>query len=174
MSHSKEVLDILVRYLILLAVAIQNLYLFYFIFTPLTIYPVYFLTKLFFQSLLSGNIITINSLSIQLIDACIAASAYYLLLILNLSTPKIRISRRIKMLFLAFISILILNVLRIFFLILLALNNSSFFEIIHKTLWYFLSIILVVGIWFIQVKIFKIKQIPFYSDFKHLFSLAKN
>lgn len=174
MNHSKEVLGILVRYLILLAAAMPNLYLFYFIFTPLTIYPVYFLINLFFNASLNGNVISINSLSIRLIDACIAASAYYLLLILNLSTPKIKISKRIKILSLAFTSILIINVLRIFFLILLAVNNSSLFELTHKFIWYFLSTIIVIGIWFIQIKAFKIKQTPIYSDLKYLFGLAKN
>ena len=38
------------------------------------------------------------------------------------------------------------------------------FDITHKIFWYSLSILFVVGIWFLEVKLFKIKSIPFYSD----------
>ena len=45
----------------------------------------------------------------------------------------------------------------------------SFFDITHKVFWYFISTIFVVGIWFIEIKIFKIKEIPFYSDLNLLY-----
>ena len=173
MNTKGQISSILSRYLILIAVAIPNLYIFYLIFTPLTIYPVYFFLNLFYDASLLGNTITINFISIEIIQACVAGSAYYLLLILNLSTPNIKINKRIKMIFLAFLSLLILNILRIFFLSILAISGSSFFEITHIIFWYAISIVFVVGIWFTQVKNFKITQIPFYSDLKSLYKLIK-
>ena len=91
-----DISDIILRYLILVLVAIPNLWLFYLIFTPLTAYPVYWLLSLPYDaSILSNNIILINqAISIELVEACIAGAAYYLLLILNLSTPKIKIKKR--------------------------------------------------------------------------------
>jgi len=175
MKNKALILDILTRYLILILIAIPNLWLFYLVFTPLTAYPVFALLNIFYDaSLVAGKIIIINrSIPIELIKACIAGAAYYLLLILNLSTPKIKIRSRIKILLLAFGSFLVLNVLRIFFLSLIAVSGSSFFDITHKLFWYALSTIFVVAIWFVEVKKFKIKAIPFYSDFKFLIEKTK-
>ncbi|GAF92595.1 unnamed protein product, partial [marine sediment metagenome] len=106
---SKQFTDILIRYIILLIIALPNLWLFYFVFTPLTIYPVYFLLNLFFDSSLIGNVVLVEDcFPIELIGACIAGSAYYLLLILNLSTPKIKFQKRVNMIFLSFIFLLII------------------------------------------------------------------
>ena len=79
---SKQLSDLLIRYAILILIALPGLWFFYFIFTPLTIYPVYFLLSLFLDTSLIGNIILIGEFPIELIPACIAGSAYYLLLIL--------------------------------------------------------------------------------------------
>jgi len=159
-------LDLIVRYLILVLVAIPNLWLFYLVFTPLTAYPVYWLLGLFYDtSLLNNNIILVNhTISIELVRACIAGSAYYLLLILNLSTPEIKVKKRIKMIALSFFVFFIVNILRIFSLSLVAVAGSSFFDITHTIFWYALSTVFVVAIWFAEVRIFRIKEIPFYSD----------
>ncbi len=171
MSIKKEFLNIFSRYIILILVAIPNLWLFYLIFTPLTSYPIYWLLKIFYDaSIIGGNIIIINkSIPIELISACIAGSAYYLLLILNLSTPEIKLRKRIRMLLIAFASFLIVNILRIFILSVMAVSGSNFFGIIHIFFWYALSTIFIVLIWFTEVKAFKIKGIPFYSDIKFLY-----
>lgn len=166
----KQLINILIRYLVLLVVAFPNLYLFYLIFTPLTLYPAYFLLNLFSDTILVGNILTIEHISIEVIDACIAGSAYYLLLILNLSTHGIELKKRIKMVLLSFSSLLLLNILRIFFLSLLFISGSVWFDFTHKLFWYLLSIVFVIGIWFAEVKAFKIKGIPFYSDILVLYN----
>jgi exosortase/archaeosortase family protein len=173
---TRKSLDIFIRYLILIVLAIPNFWIFYLIFTPLTLYPVYFLLNLFYDaSILSQSIILLNSeFPIELIDACIAGSAYYLLTILNLATPKIKINKRIKMLVLAFASFLVLNILRIFILSIIAFSGSSLFDITHQLFWYMFSIFFVIGIWFAEVKIFKIKEIPFYSDVKLLYKHSKS
>lgn len=144
-----------------------------FILTPLTVYPVYFFLNIFFNtSLFSDTVILINGFfPIELVPACIAGSAYYLLLLLNLSTPKIK--SRFKLIILSFFSLLVLNVLRILILSILAFNDYSNFDATHKFFWYSLSTIFIVAIWFFQVKKFKIKEIPFYSDLKLLVKKSK-
>ena len=168
-KESKQFLDIIFRYLVLFVVAVPNLFIFYLLFTPITIYPVYFLFKILFDVSLFGNTVLINqTFPIQLISACIAGAAYYLLLILNLSTPGIKIKKRFTMIMLSFLIFLIINIIRIFLLGLLVVSGSAFFDLAHKIFWYGLSTIFVVGIWFLEIRIFKIKLIPIYSDIKFL------
>lgn len=169
MKKKSRILDIVSRYLILILISIPNLWFFYFVFTPLTIYPVYFFINFFFDASLIGNIILINKVPIEIIEACIAGSAYYLLLILNLSTPKINLKKRITMILISFVSLLVLNIIRISLLIFIFFYGYSFFDITHQLFWYFMSILFVVVIWFAEVKYFKIKEIPFYSDIKLLY-----
>ncbi len=165
-----DFLNILLRYFILILVALPGLSIFYFIFTPLTVYPVHFLLGLFFDvALLSKINILINNVPIELIPACIAGSAYYLLLVLNLSTPKIKLKKRIYAILFSFAAFLILNILRIFILSSLAITGFSYFNVTHTIFWYGFSTIIVVGIWFAEVKIFKIREVPFYSDIKFLY-----
>lgn len=164
----KEYLSIIIRYLALLIVSFPNLYLFYLVFTPLTIYPVYFLLNAFFEVSLQANTLILGEFVIEVIGACVAGAAYYLLLILNLSVPGIALKKRLKMILFAFSFLLVLNILRIFLLVSLLLISPSLFDITHKVFWYSISIFFVVGIWFIEVKFFNIKQIPIYSDIKFL------
>ena len=170
-----EYLSIFIRYLILILVAIPGLYIFYFIFKPLTLYPSFFFLNIFYEAnirnttIFVGDLLTGNVVPLEIINACIAGSAYYLLLILNLAVPKIKINKRIKMLVFAFISFLIISLIRIFVLSTMAVSGSSFFDVTHKVFWYAFSILFVVGIWFLEVKLFKIKEIPFYSDLEFLF-----
>ena len=175
MKRQREILDIFVRYIILILVAVPNLWLFYLILTPLTAYPTYFLLNIFYDaSILNNNIILINhAIPIELIGACIAGSAYYLLLILNLTTREIALKKRARILLWAFGAFLVLNILRIFALSLFVISGSSFFDITHRIFWYALSTIFVVAIWFTEVKFFKIKAIPFYSDVKFLYKNLK-
>lgn len=165
--------DIILRYSILIIVGIFSTQIFYFIFLPLTLYPVFFLLKFFFNPVLMGNTILIGATPIEIINACVAGSAYFLLLILNLSTPEIKIKKRIFILFLSFLSLLLFNILRIFVLSFLLLSKNSLFDLTHKLFWYAGSTIFVVGIWFLGVKFFKIKNIPFYSDIKILYNSGK-
>ena len=175
MKNRGVISDILIRYVLLILVAIPNLWLFYTIFTPLTSYPVFFLLDLFYDALLiSGNIILINlMIPIELIQACIAGAAYYLLLILNLSTRDIKLKTRVKMIAFSFLVFLVANILRIFVLSIIAISGSSFFDITHIIFWYALSTVFVVAIWFAEVRLFKVKAIPFYSDIKFLYKNKK-
>src|SRR5208283_3027946 len=155
MSRNKfKISNLFIRYLLIIAAALFNLWIFYTIFTPLTIYPSYYIIKLFHSVSLSGNVISINNQTIDLIKACIAGSAYYLLFILNLSVPFIKAKKRIIMISLYFLVLLILNILRIVILTFIFISGYSFFNLAHEIFWYALSTIFVIGIWFIEAKIF--------------------
>lgn len=161
------------RYLLLIIVGIPGPYLFYLIFTPLTIYPIYAIIRLLYSSASIGaDVLVINNHSISIVPACIAGAAYYLVLILNLATPM-KFKARIKSLIFMFLSFLFLNILRI--VVFTALFTSGFvlFDIAHKTVWYLGSTLLVVLIWFSAVYAFKIKAIPAYTDFKMLLGYIK-
>jgi exosortase/archaeosortase family protein len=176
MKKKKEFFySIFLRYSILLITALPNLWIFYFIFTPLTIYPAYFVLDLFFKASLSQNLIFIGDFPspIKIIDACIAGAAYYLLLIFNLSVPNIKFYKRIKMILFAFLSFLIVNIIRIVLLSSIFVLKPALFDISHKLSWYIGSVILIVAIWFIEVSRFNITEIPFYSDIKSMLKHTK-
>ena len=159
--------DIIVRYVLMIFFGIF-LNLFYLVFLPLTVYPVYFLLSLFFSVSISGAILTANSAEIEIINACIAGSAYFLLLVLNLSTPKITFGKRIAVLFFDFSIFLLINILRIFLLSVMLIKDSAFFDITHQIFWYAVSILLVFLIWIATVKIFKIREMAFILDIRQL------
>jgi exosortase/archaeosortase family protein len=165
----REFSGILLRYLLLLALSFGSLYAVYLAFTPLTVYPVFFILDLLFGAALKGSIVYAASVPIEMIRACIAGSAYYLILVFNLSTPGIKTWQRSRMIFFAFLIFLAVNIFRIVLLASMYISGSAFFGITHKLFWYFGSIVLVIMIWFFQVKIYRIKEIPFYSDIKFLY-----
>jgi len=166
--------NILLRYFILVILALNGFALIYLVFTPLTVYFSYVLFKIFFNASLSGAVIFIGKSSIiEIIGACVAGSAYYLLFLLNLSVQDVSKKNRLKLLLFSTISLLLINVLRIFILGTLFYENFSSFELIHKIIWYFGSIILVALIWFWETSLFKIKEIPFSKDIKFLYKLTK-
>jgi len=162
----KKIWYLLLRYLILILLGI-SLPLFYKIFLPLTIFPASLLLSLFYEVFTLGNIIFVAGTKIEIINACVAGSAYYLLLILNLTTDMKAKKRFFSILF-SLLALLILNLLRILILSIFYLKNLPFFDFSHTLSWYVLSIAFVVGIWFLTVWLFKIKNIPVYSDIKFL------
>ena len=173
-KNFQSLLSIFIRYLILIITGVPNFWLFYFLFTPLTVYVSYFFLKLFYENiLLIGNMIIVNSIPIEIIEACVAGSAYYLMLILNLSIPNIKIKKRLLLLLFSFSLFFIVNIIRIIVSSSLLVSGATWFDFAHKLFWYAGSIVFVVGIWFLSVKLFKIKEIPFSSDIKHLFSLSR-
>ncbi len=162
-------LRIIGRYAILVLIALPGFNFFYYIFSPLTIYPVYGLLNLFYDVNLVGTEIFIGIQPVDIIGACIAGAAYYFLLILNLSTQGIGINKRLKILAFSWGIFLIINILRIFSLSIMYVNGSPLFDLTHKLFWYLGSTVFVVVIWFLAVKLFNIKKIPFYSDIKTLY-----
>jgi exosortase/archaeosortase family protein len=175
MSKQKNVLNnilfLFLRYLLIIILGLGNLAIIYTIFTPITIKSVYFMLSIFSSAKLVGNTIIFNGFAIQLIPACIAGSAYYLLSILVLSTFNIKISKRILAALFSILSLLVLNILRIVLLALI--TKSAYFNSVHMLFWYVLSTIFVIGIWILTVKLFNIKSVPVYSDIKYILNLKK-
>lgn len=168
---NKTIISLIIRYALLILLPIKNLYLFYFVLTPLTIYPLLFILKFFYNAqLVNSTTILIDNFSINLIPACIAGAAYYLLLVLNLSTPM-PLNKRIKSLFFLFSSFLLLNLIRICIFSKLALMNYLYFNLTHALAWYAGSTIFVVFLWFANVYLFKIKEIPAYTDIRNILNL---
>lgn len=169
---NRFVLDISLRYVILLVIALK-LDLIYNIFTPLTLHLSNFIINIFYSnSYIQNNSIFIDSLEVSLIPACIAGSAYLLLIILNLSTDM-TINKRIKSLFFIIISFLMVNSIRITYLSYLYKEDLNYFDFTHQLTWYLGSTIFLVIIWFINIKLFKIKNIPIFTDVKCLISSIK-
>ena len=159
---------ILFRYLILLFLGVVYPF-FSFIVLYFTIYPSYFLLNFFYEVSVSGYVLNVSGLEIGIVSACLAAPAYYLLLILNLTTP-FDFKKRISSVFFSFGSLWVFNVLRIFLFSVLLVENFVYFNLLHNLFWHFMSLLLVVLIWFLTVWIFKIKKVPVYSDLTFVFS----
>ncbi len=172
MKNTGDILDISLRYVILLVVGLFFMRYIYVIFTPLTFYPIYFILGLFYNVSAEGIKIILSNISIELINACVAGSAYYLLLMLNLSSARIKIVKRFYLLLFLFLSFLILNIARILILIFLINSNSQLFDFTHKVFLYLFSVVFVVGIWFLGAAMFKIKSVPFISDMKTLYKMS--
>lgn len=168
-----KLLGLLIRYALIVLFGLGNLFIFYSVFYPLTFYLTGLVLDLFgkVELFYSLKIILYDTTVVSLINACIAGSAYYLLFTLTLSIPNIKPIKRFKILGFVFTGLLVINVFRIVFMTLIA--NTVYFETIHMTFWYFLSLVFVVGIWFLAVKIFDIEEVPIYSDFKFLLEQTK-
>jgi len=166
----REVIELFIRYSLLIVLGSFNLLLFYLIFTPLTVYPSFLmLNYLFDAQLINPTLIFIKGFYAQIIPACIAGAAYYFLLILNMTTPM-KIKQRIGSIIFMFALFLFLNVIRITVFASLISENFQYFNQAHSITWYFGSTLLVILIWFINVKAFNIENIPVYTDMNNLFT----
>lgn len=157
------------RYIFLLLVAFFLLSFFYSIFLPLTIYPTSSLLSLVSSSQVQGDTILLGKFKIELIEACIASSAYYLLLLLNFSV-SMPFKKRVLSLAFSFSLFLAVNILRIFVFSLLYINSFKYFNLLHLAFWYAISGIIVFLVWFLTIKLFSLKEVPFYTDLKFVYS----
>lgn len=171
--RKEEVFSLFIRYLILLFIGIWGMDFFYSILTPATVNSSFLLLKLFYPLSLEDTMLIFQGIIVNLVPACIAGSAYYLLLILNLSTPM-HLKLRFKSLIFSFAVLFLLNLLRIAIFTVLLIEGFAYFDVAHKSVWYFGSTFLVVAIWFLSVSIFKIKEIPAYTDLKNLLHNIKH
>ena len=172
-KETLKTLSIVIRYAILLIVGSFNLIIFYKIFTPLTIYPTYFLFNAFFpNSLIVGETIYFKTIALLIAPSCVAGSAYFLLTILNLTTPMSFLKRILSLAF-SYIIFLTANILRIFIFALFFIWSFSVYKFTHFIFWYIISTIIVFFSWYFTIKFFSVEKIPFYSDFKFLHSLSK-
>jgi exosortase/archaeosortase family protein len=161
----RQTLGMFARYLILALVPLGGMALFYLVFTPLTIYPVFWiLKKIYADSVLLGTTtLYFQEQYANIVPACVAGAAYYLLVILNLTTPM-PLLQRLKSLVFMLVVFLALNILRIVIFANLLAQGANYFDIAHQMAWYFGSTVLIIIVWFITVLIFGIRNIPIYTD----------
>jgi len=172
-KQSKKITGLFARYLAILLIGLGNLYVIYKVLTPLTIHILNIILSIFTNTTIYGSIIHLQKMGIavEIVSACVAGSAFYLLFLLIMSTAGIKPETRTKAIITAFAMLFALNILRI--LALIPIVTTTYFETIHWISWHLISIIFVVAIWFSVVKIYKIKKIPIYSDIKYIKSLIK-
>lgn len=165
--------DISIRYILAILIGFPGIYLIYKIFEPLTVYPTLFILKLLYSgTTLIDNVLVYEGFSIIIVPACIAGAAYYLLFALNLITPMKPKQRVYSLIFLP-LAFLVLNIIRMVVFSSLFIEGYAYFDIAHQFFWYFVSIAMVAALWFVNVRLFKIKAIPFYTDFRSIAKLAK-
>ena len=174
-NSSHSMLMIMLRYVFLLALALTVSFsdVLYQILLKLTIYPVAWLLNIFYSPIVYNNLILVESFTIEIIPACVALSAFMLLIILNFLTPMPSI-KRVKSLLFSLILFLFLNIIRIFILSILLVEKFTYFDIVHKIFWYSLSIVIVLFVWFFTVRFYRIKEIPIYDDFRNIILLIKS
>ena len=162
---NRNVATLLLRYGILLVLPLFSFALFYMLFTPLTVAPVYALIKVLYPGavLLGSSTIFFQGEYAQIIPACIAGAAYYLLIILNLTTPMDAAQRAKSLLFLI-AAFLVLNIFRILLFMYWFASGFNYFDIAHQATWYFGSTVMIVLVWFANVLLFRIQAIPVYTD----------
>jgi len=172
-EQSKKIIGLFARYIAVFLVGLGNLYLFYKTLTPLTIYVTNAILSIFTDTTLSDTLIRLNSvgISIEIVPACVAGSAFYLLLLLIMSTADIKPETRTKATITSFVILFAINILRI--LVLVPFASSPYFDAIHWIFWHLISVVFVVGVWLLTIKLYKIKSIPVYSDLKYIASLIK-
>lgn len=161
------------RYLLIIA-GIFALPLFYLVFRVPTIYLTYFLSNIFYHVHISGTALVFGSISVGIIDACVAGIAYFILLVLNLSTSGISFLKRVYLFLFSSLIFLMVNVIRIFLLIVLLINGSTWFDMAHLIFFYVMSIVFVFLIWILSLSVFRIREIPVYSDVKAIVSGLKS
>jgi exosortase/archaeosortase family protein len=171
MTQNKKITGLFLRYLTVIILGTGNLYLIYKILTPLTIHTTNILLNIFTQTTLRENVIYFSQATIQIVPACVAGSAFYLLIALLFTTADIKPKTRAYAILTAISIFFILNITRI--LILIPLITFPNFETIHWIFWHIVSTVFVVATYIATTKLYKIKSIPVYSDFKYLISLTK-
>ncbi|MBC8435105.1 pacearchaeosortase, partial [archaeon] len=107
----KKIYSVFNRYILIFILGLSDLVLFYFLFTKPTVLVSNFLLNLVSPTILFGNTILFKEVLIELVKACIAGSAYYLLIILALAVPNIKVTRRLKLIGFLFVSLFIFNTL---------------------------------------------------------------
>jgi len=148
--------------------------IFYLIFTPLTLHWSYLFFKLFVpEVVLMGYKLITTTNTFTFIPACTAASAYLLLALLILLTKDIAWMRRVEMFVVGSLAILGFNLLRIELLLWFFFKFSGVYPVMHLVFWKFLSTIFVFILWIALTKLFEIKSIPIYSDFKYILGKMK-
>ena len=147
--------------------------IFYFIFTPLTLYGTYLLL-LYYKPMILGISLLINQYTFIFVEACVLGSAYYLLWLLTMLTKDIKLLTRLKIILTGFLLIFAANMIRIAVLIFIAIKFSlDWFDLIHMFIWMFVTSVYVAFVWIFLIRKYKITSIPIYSDVKYLYKFIR-
>ena len=150
----------------------------YIIALPITTYLSFIFLKLFqYSPILLNNTISVGNTNFNFIPACVALPAYYLLLILILTTKDLDFKKSVKLFIIGSILILAMNILRIDLLIAAFISfGKQWFDTLHLVFWKFVSGVYVALVWVFLAKKYKIKSVPVFSDLKYFYerSLLKN
>ncbi len=123
----------------------------------------------------SSKILIVNGIEFEFVKACIATSAYYLLALLILATKDIGLKKSLKMFLLGSLLIFIMNILRVILLIIVVMNlGVDWFDAVHLTFWYVVSSVYVFLVWIFLIRLYKIKNIPIYSDLAYLTNIIRD
>ena len=91
-----KILNLFLRYFSLIVIGIGNFYIIYKILIPITVNTLNAILLVFTNINVADNIIFLSSSKVEIAPACVAGSAFYLLLLLILSTANIKPRVRAK------------------------------------------------------------------------------
>jgi len=165
--------SLIIRLILALIIALIGNKLFYFVLFKPTFYFSYILLLKYNPVILNTSFL-INGYNLNFVPACLALSAYSLLAVLILLTKDISIKKSIKIFITGSLVIFTVNIIRIFILALILIElDIKLFNNLHLFLWQILSTLFVVILWVYLTKLYKVKTIPVYSDFKELSNKIK-
>jgi exosortase/archaeosortase family protein len=126
------------------------------------------LKLVFFKAIILNSTIYFNHYSFEVTSACLATFAYILTLIFTLTIPN---KNRFEYFGIGVLLIFIFNLLRIIILILgTIIFGEGYFHLVHFLFYSIFSGFGVILIILLIYKKYNIKEIPFYSDVKHILS----
>ena len=165
--------SLIIRILLAVVIPIQ---LFYFVFKPITIGLSEAVFRIIgYSTSVVGDYILVKNKLFEFLPACIAASAYYLLILLILFTKDINFILGFKLFISGAALLLGMNILRIFILVLVLIKYGvNYFEAVHLFFWTFIASVFVVLVWIFLIKWYGIKSIPVYSDVKYFIKLSRS
>ncbi|RMD46081.1 pacearchaeosortase, partial [Candidatus Pacearchaeota archaeon] len=140
---------VFLRYFFLLVVGL-NLDKLYSFLTWATVNSLGLIFSIYTKPLIVRNYIRLPGLVIQVIPACVAASAFFLLIFLFFSTPM-KPEKRLKVLAFSILALFVINLARIVFLV--EFSGSKYFDAVHWFFWNFLSTVFVVALYIASYKI---------------------
>jgi len=164
--------SLLIRLILALVIPFSLFYVIFY--KPTILIPYWILIAFGYNAILGSKTILINNTMFSFVSACVAASAYYLLTLLILTTKDIGLRKSIKLWIYGSLIILGVNIIRIVLLIVVYLESGvKWFETLHLFIWKFVASVFVVLLWIWLTNKFKIKTIPVYSDLMELSNLSK-
>ena len=142
--------------------------------SPFTLFLSGFLINFIEPIFIIDNFIFFRDSIAGFVSACAAPSAYYFLLMLVCYTKNIKLIKGLKIIFYGSLIILIVNLIRIYFLLyVLDVYGLDLFRTLHLWFWGFIATIIVAFIWIYFSRRYRIKSIPIYSDLKYLLQRIK-